>query len=155
MGVQIPSQEWALLMGIMSGFSHMPPALFPVALMSGFLHMLLTSIPTDRPQEQSNVTLNFSHEKSRPVMRPVISILWPLVIKACCGCADNSVNVVNTSYFLSAKGSRRWFRCSQREIPGAREWPPDISQCLSAVAEKQVSLTLVHSIVLFCVYCEL
>jgi len=29
MGVQIPSQEWALLMGIMSGFAHMPLSTVP------------------------------------------------------------------------------------------------------------------------------
>jgi len=39
-------------------------ALFPVALTSGFLCMLLNSIMISQPQKQSNVALNFLNEKS-------------------------------------------------------------------------------------------
>jgi len=46
---------------------------------SAFPCLLLTSVLIGRPQKQSNVTLNFTIEKSS-AMRPIVKILRPLDI---------------------------------------------------------------------------
>ena len=60
--------------GMTSGFSSTPLSTVPSGPDIG---ILLHAILIGRPQNQSNITLNFSNEKS-PAMQPVVRMLWPL-----------------------------------------------------------------------------
>ena len=72
-GIQILPREGALLRGMTSGFSRMPP--FIVALTLGFPRMLLTSILIGQLQKQLSVTLNFPNENPLPAVQPLVKIL--------------------------------------------------------------------------------
>jgi len=70
-----------------------------MAVISGFPHILSTSVPIGQPQKQLSVPLNFPNEKSPPAMQPVNKILCPLV------------------RFVTAQSKYAWFADTPRLVP--------------------------------------
>jgi len=76
------SWEGALLTGLCGDFPACCRAQFSVALTSGFLCMLLTSILTGQLQKQSSVTSNFPNKKSpctQPSRQNSLTICWCVI----------------------------------------------------------------------------
>ena len=76
-----PPWEGALLKGKCRG--HFPARLrapLTGAADVGIFSTLSTRVTIGRPLKQSGVKLTFSNEKSAPAMRPLVKIIWQLVM---------------------------------------------------------------------------